>query len=485
MNDSNETLRILDELRAEKSLKAFIKLLWPVLEPGRPFTDGWVVDAICEHLEAITTGKIRRLLINIPPATMKSTALIFWPAWEWGPQNRPSMRYVCASYSKDLTIRDNRRCMILVESDVYKRAWGDRVQMSTNQAAKVKFENTAHGFRMATSVGGVGTGARGDRFIVDDPHNVFNVESTAKRDASLKWFSEVVQTRLNDMDTSAIVVIMQRSHEHDISGHILAKEMGYEHLCLPMEFEPERRCRTSIGFQDPRTEPGELLWPARFSAKVVEDLKRDMSSWGGTYAVSGQLQQRPTPRGGGMFQRKDFQFIPVIPPGLYRFVRGWDLAATRDGHGAYTVGVKLGIGSDKRLVVADVVRLRGSPGEVRAAIRRAAEADGHAVEQSLPQDPGQSGKAQVQDLAGVLAGYVCHFSPESGSKEDRARPLAAQVEAGMVDLVTAPWNDAFVAELAAFPMSEQKDQVDAASRAYARLTSRREPMRPGIAPEVF
>src|SRR5262249_30712929 len=156
-------------------------------------------------------------------------------------------------------------------------------------------DNDHTGFKVATSVGGLGTGERGDRFVIDDPHNVKEGESEAKREDALSWFSEGVPTRLNDPDKSAVDVVMQRLHARDVSGQIIPKELGYEHLMLPMEFEPERRCVTSIGFKDPRQEDGELLWPERMPRHVVDRDKKAM----GSYAVAGQFQQRPSPREGG------------------------------------------------------------------------------------------------------------------------------------------------------------------------------------------
>lgn len=478
---------LLDELGAERSLRSFIRLLWPVLEPGRKFIDGWVIGAICEHLEAISKGQITRLLINVPPGCMKSLSLAFWPAWEWGPQNRPDLRYVCASYSEALTIRDNRKCRALIQSERYQRAWGNRFQISAEQDAKVRFDTNRTGFKLATSVQGLGTGERGDRFMIDDPHNVREGESELKRATALQWFTEVVPTRLNDAKKSAIIIIMQRVHERDISGLILSKDLGYDHLCLPMEYEPghPNLSKTTLAFKDPRQVPGELLWPERFPEDQLTKDKKVLSSWGGTYAVAGQFQQRPTPRGGGMFQRKDFKLVDSSPGPEASRCRGWDLAATKDGHGAFTVGVLMARTLEGRIVVEDVIRLRGSPGEVRRAIAGAAMTDGLNVEQSLPQDPGQAGKAQVDDFATLLMGYIVHFSPESGSKEDRARPLAAQCEAGKVDLVRAAWNDDYVNELASFPMGEFKDQVDASSRAFTRLAGRRIEDASSMPPEIY
>lgn len=467
--------RQLDKIDAETRLIDFIRLLWPVLEPGRKFTDGWVVRAICEHLEAVTRGEIKRLLINVPPGCMKSlTTNVFWPAWEWGPKNMPSMRYVTAAYAEQLTIRDNRKCLALVRSEPYQALWGHRFQLDPDQQAKTKFDTNKTGWKLATSVGGAATGERGDRVIIDDPHNVKEGESEAKREEALQWFTEVVPTRINDPTNSAMIVIMQRVHEGDISGHILEHLTGWEHLCLPMRFEHDHPhpSKTIIQFKDPRTTDGELLWPERFTPETLRRDEEVLSSWGGEYAVAGQMQQRPAPRGGGMFQRDKFQFVDAAPIAVKRRVRAWDLAATKDG-GAATAGVRMSQTQNGDIYIEDVVRLRGSSNEVYKAILGAANLDGFTVQVDLPQDPGQAGKAQKSHLAHLLEGYRFFCTPETGDKALRAQPLAAQVEAGKVYLVRAPWNAVFLSEAAMFPAGKFKDQIDAASRAYARLISKR------------
>jgi len=315
---SRERLQLLataiqtEKLRTEKrecedSLSAFIKAAWHVIEPGQQYIHGWHIDALCEHLEAISDGLevdgklFNRLLANIPPGTMKSmTVSVMWPAWEWGPRNMPHLRYVCASHSQNLAIRDSTKMRRLIVSDWYQKRWGDRVKLTSDQNAKTKFENTATGFREACAAGSI-TGARGDRVIIDDPHSVEGAASDAMRQTTIDWFLEAVPTRVNNPIESAIVVIMQRLHEEDVSGIIVSKQLGYEHLCLPMEFETWRKpFKTVIGFQDPREEEGELLFPERFPAEVVDRDKRVM----GPYASAGQFQQTPSPRGGGIIKRE-------------------------------------------------------------------------------------------------------------------------------------------------------------------------------------
>lgn len=493
--NANRMLASANMVLAQEKLIDFAEVFWPVIEPGRPFVRGWAIEAVCDHLEAVTAGHIRKLLINVPPGLMKSLSTnVLWPAWEWGPKNRPDLRYIGASYSQDLTIRDNRRCRQIIESREYQEMFGDRFHLVDDQNAKVRYDTDKRGFKIATSVGGLSTGERGDRFVIDDPHNVKTAESETKLDEAAQWLTEVVPTRVNDIDKSAFIVIMQRVHERDVSGLILAAELGYTHLCLPMEFEPDRKCFVDVGgfkFEDPRTEPGELLFPERFSEKALTDLKKTLGSWGGQYAVSGQLQQSPTPRGGGMFkvdkEEVKRRMIPAAPAGG-SWVRGWDIAGSTTKKSPFTASVRAKMVGDM-LYVGPVTRERKEIEEAEAHIIETAAHDGQAVHQDLPQDPGSAGKSQKRHLAGKLGKLNVSFSitPESGDKATRAIGVASLWNAGNVVLVGTPvdgWVDPFLSELATFPRGEFKDQVDAFSRAYSRLLTQENPGDPEGAEEV-
>lgn len=478
LNNPNRALASLNYDLAQESLIDFAEVFWPVIEPGRPFVRGWAIEAVCDHLEAVSRGDIVRLLINVPPGLMKSLSTnVLWPAYEWGPLNRPDLRYIGASYSQDLTIRDNRRCRQIIESAPYQEMFGDRFHLVDDQNAKVRYDTDKRGFKIATSVGGLGTGERGDRFVIDDPHNVKTAESETKLDEVAQWLTEVVPTRVNDQRLSARVIIMQRVHERDASGLTLASDLGYTHLCLPMEYEPDRRCFTDLGsgkrFADPRTEEGELLFPERFAAAEVVQLKKELSSWGGQYAVSGQLQQSPTPRGGGMFKVDREEVLsrmrPAFPPG--RLIRGWDIAGSTTKKSPFTASVKVVLAGDV-LYVGAVTRERKEIEEAEAHIVETAQLDGASVKQDLPQDPGSAGKSQKRHMAGKLGRLGLDFviTPETGDKATRAIGVASMWNAGNVVLVgnqADAWVAPFLAELATFPRGEYKDQVDALSRAYA------------------
>ena len=303
--DIDQTLYELDKYEAELNLADFVRQAWHIIEPGQKYVHGWHIDFICAHLEAINDGVeldngelYNRLLINVPPGLMKSLLCgVFFPSWEWGPRNMPHLRYVCASHSLDLAIRDGLRMRRLITSEWYQKRWGDRVTLTGDQNQKTKFENTATGFRQAAAAGSI-TGARGDRVIIDDPHSVDGANSDAQRESTVQWFLEAVPTRLNNPDSSAIIVIMQRLHEADVSGVILDKRLGYDHVMLPMMLDKTRVYPTKLGIVDPREAEGELLFPARFPQEVVDRDSKVM----GPYATAGQFQQEPTPRGGGVIK---------------------------------------------------------------------------------------------------------------------------------------------------------------------------------------
>ncbi len=455
---NSETIRAKCE-----SLAEFVKAAWKILEPDQPLVWNWHLDALCDHLEAVTDGRINRLLINIPPGSSKSLLVsVLWPAWEWGPKGRRSLRYLTTSFNDGPVKRDTRKTRDLILSDWYKTLWPQVVLTRTGETS---FANSDTGTREGIAFGSL-TSQRGNRLIIDDPHSTETAESDADRTRTTRKFREGAVNRLNDQARDAIVVVMQRLHEHDVSGTIITLGMEYVHLCLPMEFEPERRCSTVIGFTDPRQELGDLLDPIRFPREEVEKLKRDM----GSYAYAGQYQQRPTARQGGLFKRHWFEgkIIKQAPAGTV-WVRHWDLAATKKLTAARTAGVKLGRTPDGRFIVGHVIKTQEEGAAVRRLIMATAEADGVETMVSLPQDPGQAGKVQKQDMIAMLAGFNARAEPETGDKETRAAPFAVQCEAGNVFLIRGEWIPDYLDELCLFPASTFKDQVDASSGAFGRL----------------
>lgn len=461
-------LTVIEAELARRGLGEFIRQAWHVLEPTTPYVPGWHLDAIVEHLEAVTNGQIRNLLINMPPRHMKSLAVsVFWPVWAW--LTKPEFRWLFSSYALSLSIRDSLKCRRLIESPWFQDRWGRKFTLTSDQNAKLRFDNDKTGYRIATSVGGAATGEGGDVVVVDDPHNVQERESDVIRDGTLTWWDETMSTRLNDQKTGAKVIVMQRIHEKDLSGHVLAKG-GYVHLNLPEEFEPANRCVTTIGWSDPRQSEGELLWPDRVGEKEVFELKRSLGPTG----YAGQFQQRPVPAGGNLFRSEWFEVVDRAPA-MVRLARGWDKAATSPEDGRdpdYTAGVKIGQGIDGKFYIMDVRRTRQGPLGVEMFVQGAASQDGTNVLIRLEQEPGSSGKAEAERYTrSVLKGYAAKAYPSTGDKATRAAPLSAACERGDVKLVRGEWNDAFISELITFDRGVHDDQVDAAANAFAELNN--------------
>ncbi|WP_372395287.1 phage terminase large subunit (plasmid) [Azospirillum sp. HJ39] len=450
----------IEKALCERSFYAFLKHAWSSIDPA-DFVDGWHLRVICDKLEKAARGEIRNLVVCIPPRHSKTLIIsVAFPCWVWSWW--PSAQFICTSYAASLSVDSSVKARGLIESPWYQRHWGGVVELVADQNQKQYYKTTAGGHRFSTSVGGIITGKGGDFVLCDDPHNVADAESETTRTEAVRWWRESVPTRLNDPKTGRKLVIQQRVHEKDVAGYCIST--GYDHLVLPAEFEHNHPHRSPL---DPRTEDGELLCPARFGRAEVDGLKRDL----GSYAAAGQLQQRPAPRDGGMFKRTWFTIVPAAPA-VARRVRCWDLAATSSAQSEdpdWTAGVKMARDAAGIFYVEDVRRMRETSWQVERAILNTASTDGKSVPIGMPQDPGAAGKAQAAYMVRQLAGYIVKIESETGSKETRAAPFAAQAEAGNVMLVKGDWNDAFIDELCSFPNAAHDDQVDAAAGAFRRL----------------
>lgn len=485
--DRERIRRDLEGIRdRDRSLYAFVKEHWSTLEPEHEFVEGWAVEAICKALEAVTFGLIQYLLITCIPGLGKSLIVsVFWPAWEWGPCDLAGKGILASSFSLDNVMRDNLKMRTLVESEKYQALYGDRVVRDPAKWGERRFQNTRRGVRSGRSFVKM-TGGRGDTVIIDDPHDVDSAESDTQRPNEVKTFREAIPDRLNDMQRSAIVVIMQRLHANDVAGTILRLGLPYAHLNLPMEYEPERHCVLkardgSIVFEDPRTVRGELLFPERFPREVVEGLKKSK----GPYAYAGQYQQRPTAREGGLFKRQWFEGKIVgpdrVPPTLRRRCRAWDRAGTTPRPGAapdWSASVRIARdGVD--FYIEHVERFQETPGQVRRRIKARAETDPRGTVIRLPKEPAQAGIDQAEQDVEFLAGWPVKVVPPSGSKEVRATALSIQAEFGHVYLVNSgpvdegidDWIEPFLDEVCAFPNAANDDMVDAAADAFNEIAT--------------
>lgn len=470
----------IDRELCSRSLQRYVELAWPMIEPARPYVDGWHLGAICEHLQAVSQGQIRRLLINIPPGCMKSLlACVFWPTWVWGPGGAPQWKWIYASYAANLSRRDALRSRRLIDSQWYQDRWpieaGDEWTSS-------KYTNTRGGLRLSTSTGGQVTGDHADGQVADDPLKPQDVTgslgvSRTSLDRAWNWWQETMATRLVNFETSARVIIMQRLHADDLSGRVL-REGGYEHLCLPMGFDPQRRCATSIGFRDPRAERDELLWEARFPAVAVAQARREL----GPRGAAAQLDQTPSPAGGAIFKRDWFRYYyrpgwerlrsedcVALPERFDQQLQSWDCAFKG---GAKHTGSLVGgqcwgsVGPDCYLLdyVLDSLDFAATCRAVEAMTARHPQAVKKLVEDAA------NGPAVVSALRARVPGF--ELVPTGGGKEARANACVALCEGGNVFLPhpeTASWVGEFMEHLASFPAGSIDDDVDALTHALVRL----------------
>lgn len=486
---------LAEELRG--SLKLFIQAAWPIIEPTTPLKWNWHLDEICELLESVSAGHIKKLIINVPPGTGKSRTLALWNAWEW--TWNPSLRYLTSSHSKDLTIRDNLDVRTIVTSDWYQRLfWTDTdnpdnsVSLSDDQFAKIRFNTTARGYRIATSVGGHGVGEHPDRICLDDLITPQDARSDIALDNANNYLQNTISTRVRR--DPAIVLIMQRLHENDPTGFILSKpNHGFTHVVFPMHYAIPKQddngawsggincdChRTRPDPLDHRTEEGELLWEEEFTESRVESIEILL----GPIDSAGQLEQNPSLATGTLYSRDLFTIIDVLPREAQSTpsARGWDTADTdianerkKRRKGDWTVGVKITgpipIGPlAGKWIVEHVIRLKGKPQEVDTTIINTAELDG---KRTKVREGAGVGKDTIDRRTQELAGWDYEPSPETDSKIERNRPFRVQAASGNVVLLRGEWNTPYLDVLCGFPTGKYDDDVDGTSNAFNALAVR-------------
>lgn len=461
-------LPTLDEIRAElarRSLAEFVRQAWPILEPGKVLIWNWHITAVCDHVQALLQGNLgkRNLLINVPPGSMKSTIVsVCAPAWRW--LEDPAWRGIFASGSDSVTLRDSIKCRDILESTWYRKMFTPDWGFAKDQNAKGHYKNTRQGFRMATTSGAKITGDRADGLFVDDPLDAQDAYSKASRDQVLTWWDQAFANRVNDAQTGTRCVIMQRLHEEDLAGHVLAQEPDkWDVLVIPQEWDESQRRTTSLGWTDPRTVEGELMFPARFPE---ETLVSERIRLGGS-GYAGQHQQRPTSKEGEIFKRGFVQFYdPSLPlPAFKRLVMSWDTAFKEKQQNDPSCGL-LGGETDRGIYLLDHVLDRMSYPALKEKAK--AWAASQTISALLIEDKA-SGQSLIQELRQETSLPVVAVKVDT-DKVSRAWVIIPTWEARRIFLpMGAPWVDAFLEELYSFPKAAHDDQVDAFTQLVSYL----------------
>lgn len=508
---SIEERQVLAHL-CKTSLGDFVIAAWHVLEPNTPLRWNWHLDVLCDHVQSILEGPdaVGRLprtglprawtqnaLINVPPGTMKSLVVsVFAVAWKW--LKTPSWKVLCASGNPRVMTRDSLKCRDLVKSEWYQELFKPRWGLAADQDQKTLFKNSQGGFRAALGAGGAVTGERGDCLQTDDPNDAQAIFSKAHRETvNDRWWDSAFANRVNDPELSTRIVIMQRLHEEDLTGHILKKEKlksrggAWEHLCMQMEYEPKGwsgkgQEPTWLGWTDPRSVPGELLMPHRFSRRYCTEEQTRQGSAG----YAGQNQQAPAPAEGNRFLRTWWRFYkpykapswwrplclrpegtsdlpPVELPKAYDEVwESWDFTFKDTDGTDFVCGQKWGRrGADKYLleVFHERAGLAASVKAVAALHAKAPFASRVLIEDKA------NGSAVVETFKSRISGIIA-VEP-MGSKEARAASIEPQVEAGNVYLPDgAEWLGEFIDEFAVFPGGAHDDWIDACSQALIHVS---------------
>jgi predicted phage terminase large subunit-like protein len=461
---------------AIRSFPHFVRRFWGFLESKRKLVWNWYVDALCAHLEAVSRGEIKDLVINVPPRTGKSTIVsVLWPAWDW--LSRPDLRWFTVSYVDDLATRDALRSRRIIESPDYqilvrhaaKQRGEQPWRLATDQNVKTRYENDRTGTRISAGIGGKATGYGGDRRIIDDAHHAMDAENPERLKYVVDWYKDVFASRKEDETTATTVAIMQRVAKGDLSGELLENH-GFGHFCVPLVYESDHPYRnpSPLGWRDPR-KPGESVFPTRFPEDVIAKIKRRGSRHWAT-----QWQQRPEDQHGAIFKRGDFKRYRTLPAEFDEVLISADLRfkgtrveeVSAVAELSWVVFQVWGM-RDANAYLIDEARGQWSFAEsvrqVIALSKRYPEALRKLVEAKA------NGDALVSVLEDKIPGLI--LVEPRGSKIQRAYSVQGLVEAGNVwipDSSAVDWiegEDGWLDEVAGFPFRRHNDRVDAMTQA--------------------
>jgi len=440
----------------------FVRRMWSEVISDQPVWN-WHIEYLCNELQTVMERAIARkpkeydLVVNVPPASTKSTiASVMLPAWVW--LRDPAFRMICGSYAFPLAFNLAKNTRRVIQSKKYARLFpemvleGDAMGMLTTHKG---------GQRITTSTGGSITGMHGHAIIIDDPIKPDDALSDIMLRGANDWFDQTLMSRMTSKHVTPIILIMQRLHQNDPTGHMLERKdkTPIRHICLPATLSRmvRPRCLRSKYVDG-------LFDPVRLPKKILEGIEAEQ----GVYAYAGQYSQRPVPMGGGAFKPSMIQIMESVGR-MTRIVRYWDKAGSAKS-GTYTVGVLMGYGVDRDFWILDVVRGQWEAAERERIIRQTAIRDTKKVIIYVEQEPGSGGKESAQATVKNLAGFRIRIDRPTGDKELRADPYAQQVNGGNVKMVKGEWNGSYLQEMQFFPYGKYKDQIDASSGAFATLS---------------
>ena len=494
----------------KRDFRQFVREAWHVVEPGKEFKAGWHIDAICEHLMYVSLGDIDDLVINIPPRHSKSTIVaVMWPAWEW--LWMPSTQWLFATYARELTLRDSVKCRRLIQSPWYQERFGDIFQLSGDLNQKGRFDNDHMGYRLATSVGGTATGEGGDRIVVDDAHNMKEINSDTIRTGVIDWWRDVMSTRGNDPKKLGRVIIAQRGHHQDLPGHVLASG-NWVHLNLPGYFVPEHRCVTKakktsnrvvparpdaftfgdhiaplkkeqVIFVDPRQRENDLLTPDRFGPAEMRKLSMELTERG----FEAQIQQNPSAKGGNILKEHHWrEWQDEQLPSITMVIQSYDTAFEEDEESDFSARTTWGVFEHEESLDPRLPWTAQYKGQKRLSLillermnkrMEFPELRDNAIEAAQLWKPDKvliEKKASGHSLAQELrrAGLPVARIKNNDSKFVRAHAASLVLERGCVWYVKRNWATQVITQCGNFPADDHDDLTDTVTQALLWLRKR-------------
>jgi predicted phage terminase large subunit-like protein len=474
----------------KKSLFDFIRYFWSEYSQ-ETFEPNWHINYICEQCEKVirrvaqNKPKKHDLVINVPPGSTKTAIVsIFLPIWTW--VNWLDIKFITGSYTMPLSLESAEYSRDIIRSERFQEMFPE-IGIKEDKDTKSNFRvirREQHvigkvpriitgGNRFSTSVAGTVTGYHGHVLIVDDPIDPQRAVSETEVKKANYWMDNTLPFRKVNKEVSVTIVIMQRLHQSDPTGHWLKKRMKkknprLKHICIPGEIN-NYRDMVKPKHLIKNYSPEGLLDPKRLSQKALDDFL-DL----GQFTYGGQIGQNPIPLGGGMFKTDNISIVerPPDPILVTDIIRYWDKAGTQ-GAGAYTVGVKMLKTVSGHIYVTDLKRGQWASEEREKIIKQTAEADGVDCKVYVEQEPGSGGLESADATLKNLSGFSCYKDRPVGDKTLRADPYSVQVNLGMVRMLSAKWNDDYIEELSNFPNSTYKDQTDASSGCFAKLSNKK------------
>jgi predicted phage terminase large subunit-like protein len=435
---------------------SFIRKCFHSLAPNSSFHMNWHICALAHHFEQVRLGKLRRLIINVPPRSLKSiVGSVAAPAFMLG--HDPTKRLIAVSYGSDLATKHAYDFRAIMNAPWYRDQFS-RTRISATKNTESEVVTTRNGYRLTTSVDGTLTGRGGDLIIVDDPLKPIDALSDSKRERVNQWFFNTLLSRLDDKQNGAIVVVMQRLHLNDLTGTLLSGSEEWTHLNLPAIAEQDEQIAIGEGKFHQR-EAGDLLHPEREPMSVLDSLRAQLGS--DTFAA--QYQQAPVPPGGAMIKRAWVRRYDHLPRESYmRIIQSWDTASKEGGQNDCSACTTWLVHENKYYLV-DALRGRFDYPTLKARV--IAHAKVHKPYRILIEDTGV-GTALVQELKGALFSAI-PVKPEH-DKVTRMSIQSGKFESGQVLFPKqASWLADLESELFAFPHGRHDDQVDSISQALA------------------